>query len=121
MIKWDDILDILDKYGCKYENAKNGEIEKRECSDSFYSYFEFWTDTANKDVYVEVYYNGTSKDFIKEVVEYAISYNVDDEVIYCLPIRGIQGIPSDIRTLLEDCEEAKETLMNIAEDLQKLL
>ena len=36
-------------------------------------------------------------------------------------MRGQHGVPSSIRTIVEDCEEAKDTLMDIADCLSRFL
>jgi len=122
MIKWDDILDVLDKYNCKYENARNGGMAEKECSNYFYySCFVFWIEMASQDIFFYFYYDKTPVDFIKKLVEYAVSYNVNDEIITFLQTIDTWDESLNIRKLLEDYEKAKETLMSIAEDLQKLL
>lgn len=79
---------------------------------------EFWTQTAGQDIPVEFEYDGTVEDFIKEFVEYAENYDVDDEVEIYVPMRGQSGVPYRIMDIVEDCQEAKDTLMKIASKLQ---
>lgn len=107
---WNSIYDELDTYG-------NHNID-----DTFAS-FEFWTDTAGQDVVVEFYYDGTPENFIEEFVDYAENYDPDEEAeIYVRNgMLGQNGVPDSLRVLLDDCEEAKDTLMDIAESLSRFL
>ena len=84
-------------------------------------YVEFWTDTAGQDIRVDIEYDGTPEDFVSRFAEYAENYNVDDEVELYVDMRGKSGIPDTIRELINDCEEAKNTLMSIAEKLEDAL
>ena len=55
------------------------------------------------------------------IYEYADNYDVDNEVELYFPMRGQRGVPDSVREILDDCQEAKDTLMAIAEDLYRLL
>lgn len=105
---WNSIYDELEFYG------------KHNIDDNFAT-FEFWTDTAGQDVVVEFDYDGTPEDFVEKFREYADNYDPDEEVEMYVRngMLGQRGVPSSIRTLIEDCEEAKETLMDIAESLYR--
>ena len=103
------IKEILDGLDVKYETNDNSAL------------VEFWTDTANQDIPVEFDYDGTPEDFVKEFARYAENYDVDSEVEIFIPMRGQRGTPSSIRTLLDDCQEAKDTLMEIAGKLEEVV
>ena len=107
--KWERIEECLNNLDINYE---------REDTSAF---IEFWTDTAGQDICAEFDYDGTPEDFVKKYTEYAEGYDVDDEVELYAEMRGKQGVPKSIRTLLDDCQEAKDTLMEIARALQKVL
>lgn len=80
---------------------------------------EFWTDTAGQDIC----FDSTTSDpeeFIKEFIEYADSYDVDEEVELYIDMRGKNGVPATVRELLDDCQEAKDTLMKIANKLKEV-
>ncbi len=85
------------------------------------AYVEFWTDTAGQDICVDLEYDGTPQDFVKQFEEYAENYDVDDEVEQYAGLRGTNGVPSSFRTLVADCEEAKKTLNEIAAALGQAL
>ena len=107
---WESIYDTLETYG-------------RHNIDDNSATFEFWTDTAGQDVVVEFDFDGTGADFINKFVDYAESYDPDEEVeIYVSSgMLGQRGVPSSIRTILADCDEAKDTLMEIASDLKHFI
>ena len=85
------------------------------------AFVEFWTHTANQDVAIEIDYDGTIDDFVSEFTKYVDSYDIDEEVEIYSVNRGKNGIPSSIRTILENCEEVKETLDKINDKLSKTL
>lgn len=99
---------VLDDMGIKYK------YEKVEGGDNWYGLVEFWTDTAGQDVPTEFDFDGTAEDFVKEFTERAESYDVDEEVEVYIDMRGRNGVPETVRELLDDCQEAKDTLMKIA-------
>lgn len=107
---WDSIYDELEFYG------KHNIDDNLAC-------FEFWTDTAGQDVVVEFDYDGSAEDFINKFVEYAEFYDPDEEAEMYVRngMLGKQGVPDSLRVLLDDCEEAKNTLMEIAESLSRFL
>ena len=103
------IIEVLDNLGIKYSIDGNNAL------------VEFWTDTAGQDIPTEFTFDGTAKDFVKQFTEAAENYDVDAEVELYADMRGKNGVPATIRELLDDCEEAKQTLMDIAQDLQRAL
>lgn len=97
---------VLDNLGVKYEIRDH------------YAIIEFWTDTAGQDIPVEIDHNGTTEDIINQFVDYAEGYDVDDQVELYVGMRGQNGVPETVRELLADMQEAKDTLMMIAEKLR---
>ena len=84
-----------------------------------YVLIEFWTDTVGQDIPYEYdRWDGTAEDLVKDFVRYAENYDVDEEVELYVNMRGRNGVPNTVRKLLDDCQEAKDTLMKIAEKLQ---
>ena len=111
--KWKRIEEVLDDMGLKYDT--------NYCNSDTSAIIEFWTDTADQDIPTEFDYDGTPEGFVKEFTERAENYDVDEEVELYANMRGKNGVPNTIRELLDDCQEAKDTLMKIAERLQKAL
>ena len=101
------------------ENVLDNLDVKYEIRDH-YAIIEFWTDTAGQDIPVEIDHDGTAEDIINQFVDYAEGYDVDDQVELYVGMRGQNGVPETVRELLDDCQEAKDTLMEIAEKLKEV-
>ena len=110
MKRIEKVLDML--------NIPSYDWYKQENSNDWYGLVEFWTDTANQDIPTEIEFDGTAEDFVRKFVECAENYDVDDEVELYINGRGEKGVPNTTRELLDDCQEAKNTLMEIADRLQ---
>lgn len=113
MTKWEKIYDVLDNMNIKYDT--------NYCGSETQALIEFWTDAAGQDIPTEFEYDGTPEDFVKQFTERAENYDVDEEVEVYVSMRGKNGIPNTVRELLDDCQEAKDTLMDIARELQEAI
>lgn len=111
--KWEEIYDVLDDMNVKYNT--------NYCGSETEAIIEFWTDTAGQDIPTEFGYDGTPEDFVKQFTERAEMYDVDEEVEIYVGMRGKNGVPNTVRELLDDCQEAKDTLTEIADKLQKAI
>ena len=108
--KWERIEEVLDDMNLTYNiSADTSAI------------IEFWTNTSDQDIPTEFDYDGTPEGFVKEFTERAENYDVDEEVELYVNMRGKNGVPNTVRELLDDCQEAKDTLMEIARKLQAAL
>ena len=99
-------------YGYDIEEQKNG---------TWYGLVEFWTNTAGQDIPTEIEFDGTAEDFVKQFCQSAENYDVDEEVSVYVSQLGKRGVPDTVGKLLDDCQEAKGTLMRIAKALQYAL
>ena len=108
--KWKMIEDVLDELGVRYDIGSDYE-----------ALIEFWTDTAGQDIPTEFDYDGTPEDYVKQFTERAENYDVDEEVELYVNMRGQRGVPNTVRELLDDCQEAKDTLMEIANKLNAVV
>ena len=86
-----------------------------------YALVEFWTDTAGQDIPTEFEYDGTPEDFVAKFTEAAESYDVDEEVRIYSESLGKRGVPSTMTELFADCQEAKNTLMQIEKALKRAI
>ena len=111
--KWEKVYDVLDELSVRYDT--------NYCGSETQAIIEFWTDTANQDIPTEFDYNGTPEDFVTQFVEAAERYDVDTEVELYVGTRGRNGVPNTVRELLDDCQEANDTLMEIARRLQEAI
>lgn len=108
----DRIISILEKMNITYK------MTPQDNSDQWDGLVEFWTDTAGQDIPMEFEFDGTAESFVKEFTLCAENYEVDDEVELYAGMRGQRGVPERIMDIVADCQEAKDTLMEIAEALQ---
>ena len=111
--KWEEIYDVLDDMNVRYDT--------NYCGSETEAIIEFWTNTAGQDIPTEFDYDGSPEDFVKQFTEMAKMYDVDEEVEVYVDMRGRNGVPNTVRELLDDCQEAKDTLMKIADELQKTI
>lgn len=108
-VTWDTIED----YFAEVWSGVKFNIESKEAD------IEFWTDTAGQDIYQSIEYDGTLKDFLDKFIDCFEGYDVDEEVELYVNMRGQNGVPDSVRKLMDDCQEAKDTLMEMAETFKK--
>lgn len=108
MTEMERIYNVFDEMGVRIDDNEDGVT------------VEFWTDTAGQDVAIQFDYDGTPEDFVIQFNDKAEAYDVDEEVALYINSLGKRGIPSTARELVEGCEEAKKTLMEIADKLNKV-
>lgn len=111
---------VLDEYRHSRLNY-NWHKNDGYTGEPWYGLVEFWTYTSRQDIPTEFDFDGTEEDFVKHFCEAAENYNVDDEVELFVDMRGKNGVPNTVRELLDDCQEAKDTLMDIAEKLKEAI
>lgn len=75
---------------------------------------------AGEDWWVIIWFDGNDESFINSFRKYVESYDVDDEATLYIESRGKNGIPSSIRTLVEDAEWKEETLGETLKDLEDI-
>lgn len=73
-----------------------------------------------EDWWTTIWFDGTNEGFIQGVIEYYNSFNVDEEVEPLVEMRGQRGVPSSIRSLVEDAEWKDTKLEQLADDLEIL-
>ena len=117
--KWEQIETVLDDMKVSYNFGETDDDDAFTDDDD--AFIEFWTDTAGQDILTEFDYDGTPEDFVKQFTKRAEWYDVDEEVELYVGMRGKNGVPNTVRELLDDCQEAKDTLMEIARRLQEAI
>lgn len=75
---------------------------------------------AGEDWWVTIWFDGSSENFIEKVEAYAESFDIDEEVEPYIECRGKNGVPSSIRTLVEDAEWKLEQLEQLSESLNEI-
>lgn len=72
---------------------------------------------AGEDWIVTVWFDGTARGFKRAIEQYAIYFDIDEEVSVYVENRGKNGIPSSIEVLLEDAKWKMRELEDLAEEL----
>lgn len=72
---------------------------------------------AGGDWIVAFWFDGTARGFKRAIEQYAIYFDIDEEVSLYVDNRGKNGIPSSIEVLLEDAKWKKRELEDLAEEL----
>lgn len=67
-----------------------------------------------EDVIVDIFYDGSADDFVRQFREYAADFDPDDHVELWIDCRGERGVPESIRALMDDAEEIKRILVDTA-------
>ena len=94
--------------------------EKYEADNNeFFQEVEFYSD-AGEDVVETVFYNGTSKDFIRAFREMAMIFDADEHAAMWVDLRGKSGVPNSIRVLVDDADSIKEFLLKVADELENI-
>lgn len=94
--------------------------EKYEADNNeFFQEVEFYSD-AGEDVVETVFYNGTSKDFIRAFREMAMIFDADEHAKMWIDLRGKRGVPDSIRVLINDADSIKEFLLKVADELEHI-
>jgi hypothetical protein len=65
---------------------------------------------AGEDWWENIWYDGTISGFYKGVIEDYNNFDVDEDVEIWIGSRGKGGVPSSIRTLVENAEYKEKTL-----------
>ena len=89
--------------------------------DDNHAEIEFWTDTAGQDIYFEADFDESLESFVRQVEKIAEDYDVDEECKCYMESLGKHGVPSSVRVLVDDCEEAENTLCELSDKLFELL
>ena len=105
------IVDIVERNGFTIHNVeKQGSdyyIEMGQCSE------------AGEDWWETIWFDGTNEGFVKAVRERANTFDVDEECKVYIECRGTHGVPSSIRTLIEDAEWKANKLEELADVLSE--
>lgn len=97
-----------------------GEISERTYNNDGYDVELETYSPEGEDVIISLIYDGTEEDFIRQFERYAEDFDADEHAEMWVNSRGKNGVPDNIRDLLEDAEWIKNTLMEIAEELNNI-
>ena len=86
----------------------------------YYTEMAFYSD-AGEDFVFSIWHNRTKASFINAFQDYAIDFDPDEHAEMWIDARhSVAGVPQSIRTLIDDADGIKETLEQIAIDLNKV-
>lgn len=72
---------------------------------------------AGEDWWETIWFDGTKNGFAEAVMEAYNDFDVDEAVEIWIEGRGKNGVPSSIRTLVEDAEWKEKALMELGDAL----
>ena len=91
--------------------------ERYEQDGEYYREIEFYS-PEGEDVLETIWYDGTDDGFIEAFRQLADNFDADEHAEMWIDGRGKRGIPDSVRALIDDAENIKDTLLNVAEKLE---
>lgn len=91
--------------------------ERYEQDGEYYREIEFYS-PEGEDVLETIWYDGTDDGFIEGFRQLADNFDTDEHAEMWIDGRGKRGIPDSVRALIDDAENIKDTLLNVAEKLE---
>lgn len=79
-----------------------------------------WFSDAGEDFVTYVIYDGTVDGFVKGFKEAYDCYNIDEHVDMWISSRGLNGVPSSVRCLLEDAEGIEKHMLDTYLELREI-
>ena len=107
-----DIIEVLESNDIKVYDVC-------EQDGQFYIELEHYT-PAGEDFVFLIWFDGTNEGFIDKFYEYYQCFDVDEEASIFIENRGNNGIPSSVRTILEDQEYKDKFLEKVSDKLISL-
>lgn len=103
-----------------YDFSLCGEIAERYNDKGRYDIELETCSPEGEDVIVSLIYDGTEESFISAFTEYASCFDAESHAEGWIEIRGRNGVPGSIKSLLEDAEWIKGRLMEVSDGLNRL-
>ncbi|MCM1121170.1 MAG: hypothetical protein NC416_01165 [Eubacterium sp.] len=104
----------------KYDFSLCGDVAERYSEKGKYDVELETYSPEGENVIVSLVYDGTEDGFITAFVEYANWFDAEDHAEMWIESRGKNGVPESIKDLLEDAEWIKNTLLEVAEELNNI-
>lgn len=100
------------------ENNDMRVYDRTEQDGSFLRDVEFWS-SEGEDVCETIWYDGTDAGFIEAFKKNAEDFDADEHAEMWIEHRNsVNGVPKDIRVLIDDAEDIKKTLLSVANKLE---
>ena len=112
-----------------FEIKLNDEIEERlddndysivnidKHGDKYVAELETYS-PEGEDVIIDIFYDGTDGDFIRQFREYANDFDPDEHAEMWVEGRGKNGVPESILDLINDAQAIKDDLLHMADILE---
>ena len=91
--------------------------ERYEQDGEYYREIEFYS-PEGEDVCETVWYDGTDDGFIEAFRQLADNFDADEHAEMWINNRNVKGVPDSVRALIDDAENIKDTLLEVAEKLE---
>lgn len=74
-----------------------------------------------EDWFFTIWFDGTNKDFIKQLYDFYENFDQNEEVKQYIKIIGSYGVPNDVQALLDDQKWKKDKLEQLSQELNNLI
>ena len=91
--------------------------ERYEQNGDYYREIEFYS-PEGEDVCETIWYDGTDDGFIEAFRQLADNFDADKHAEMWINNRNVKGVPDSVRALIDDAENIKDTLLEVAENLE---
>ena len=111
------MFDINEKTIAILEENDITVSERYEQDGEYYREIEFYS-PEGEDVCETIWYDGTDDGFIEAFRQLANDFDADEHAEMWINNRNVEGVPDSVRALIDDAENIKDTLLEIAEKLE---
>ena len=91
--------------------------DRYEMDGEYYREIEFYS-PEGEDVCETIWYDGTDDGFIKAFRQLADNFDADEHAGMWINTRNVKGVPDSVRALIDDADNIKDTLLEVAEKLE---
>lgn len=109
-----EIREILDKADFCYSEVTK---TKNYLGETEYEIDIYQGTPCGEDWHCFITFDGTNEGFCQAVKRYCDDFDVEEEQMPYIEMRGKNGVPNSIRDLIKDGEWKEETLDNLATEL----
>ena len=111
------MFDINEKTIAILEENDITVSERYEQDGEYYREIEFYS-PEGENVLETIWYDGTDDGFIEAFRQLANDFDADEHAEMWINNRNVEGVPDSVRALIDDAENIKDTLLEVAEKLE---
>ena len=111
------MFDINEKTIAILEENDITVSERYEQDGEYYREIEFYS-PEGEYVLETIWYDGTDDGFIEAFRQLADNFDADEHAEMWINNRNVKGVPDSVRALIDDAENIKDTLLEVAEKLE---